>query len=60
MAAPSPDLLVSDPAPLNPFTTWPFLINEFPADRILGLLFGHPPREEPKDAPQDPNRKEQR
>lgn len=59
MPAPSPRLIVTNPPPLNPFQRWPFLINPFPAVDLLVNAKGAP-RENPGDAPADPNRREAR
>lgn len=61
MPAPSPDLVVENPAPLNPYRSFPFRFDEFPADTILGplgRLTGFLKSEEPMELPANPNRKE--
>lgn len=59
MPAPSLDLIIDGTAPpLNPVLPWPFKIDEFPADALLGPLTGHAPKAEPRDPAANPNRKE--
>lgn len=37
MAAPSPDLIVTRPRPLNRHPRWPFRVDRFPASWLLGF-----------------------
>ena len=55
-------LIVDDPAPLNPFRHFPFVIDEFPAPALLGATpFANvTPAEDPTDGPRNPNQKERR
>lgn len=60
MPAPSPDLIVENPPPLSRPMVWPYRVNEFPADALLGELGNLAPKEEPAAPPANPNRKEPR
>ncbi len=50
-----PSLVVTSPAPLNAETEWPYRIDPFPADTLLGQLGGLDPDEVPREGPLLPN-----
>lgn len=59
MPAPSPAAIVENPPPLNSFTRFPFVIDEFPADLLLGRALGNlAPVQEPATPAASPQRKE--
>lgn len=60
MAAPDPSYIVENPPPLNARDTWPFRIDEFPADTLFGVLGQLAPNEEPPTIEPVPERYETR
>ncbi len=58
-AAPSPDLIVTDPPPLSPYTAWPFRVDPFPANVLFAGGTGLLPKDDPTLAlPENPTRRE--
>ena len=61
MPAPSEAAIVKEPRALNAFADFPFRLDEFPAEVLLGSQFANlAAREEHRDAAANPNRKEAR
>ncbi len=61
MPAVDPRLIVQNPAPLNPSVTWPYRVDQFPADTLLGQLGNLAPRDDlPEFIGPVPNRYELR
>lgn len=59
MPAPSPSYIVAAPAPpLNVPRPWPYLLDNFPADTLFGILGNLASHAKPKDPDPNPQRVE--
>ena len=60
MPAPSENVIVENPRPLNAHVLFPYRIDAFPAQQLFGAQFANlGAKTKPKDAPANPLRREQ-